>query len=84
MSDFKVVEMKKENMYAFDNAEVIRFLEDALEHAREGKIHSLAMLTIDSEGNVMDCWHNADSPYVMLGAMEALRFDFLNSSIELR
>ncbi|EOC0120656.1 hypothetical protein ACI0YO_003593 [Cronobacter sakazakii] len=38
----------------------------------------------NNDGSVLDCWHNGGRPYVMVGAMESLRLDFINANIERR
>ncbi|WP_373879282.1 hypothetical protein AAHY02_28885 (plasmid) [Klebsiella variicola subsp. variicola] len=78
MPDLKIVELKPSKETDNNNVEVIRLLEDALQYAREGK------LMINNDGSVLDCWHNGGRPYVMVGAMESLRLDFINANIERR
>ncbi|SBZ23989.1 putative ABC transporter ATP-binding protein [Klebsiella pneumoniae] len=48
------------------------------------KIAKLIELMINNDGSVLDCWHNGGRPYVMVGAMESLRLDFINANIERR
>lgn len=84
MADLKVVPFTKKPASGVDNTEVIRLLTDALEHARKGSCHSVALLLIDSDGNALDCWHNGGRPYVMVGALESLKLDFINVNIERR
>ncbi len=84
MPDLKIVELKPSKEADNNNVEVIRLLEEALQYAREGKSQSLALLMINNDGNVLDCWHNGGRPYVMVGAMESLRPDFINANIERR
>ena len=78
MPDLKIVELKPSK--EADNNNV----EEALQYAREGKSQSLALLMINNDGSVLDCWHNGGRPYVMVGAMESLRLDFINANIERR
>ncbi|EOY1419866.1 hypothetical protein ACP1Z2_003294 [Salmonella enterica subsp. enterica serovar Bareilly] len=84
MPDLKIVELKHSRETDDNNAEVIRLLEEALKYAKEGKSQSMAILLINSDGSVLDCWHSGGRPYVMVGAMESLRLDFINANIELR
>lgn len=84
MPDLKIVPFKKMPESSADNAEVIRLLTEALEHARKGSCHSVALLLIDSDGNALDCWHNGGRPYVLVGALESLKLDFINVNIERR
>lgn len=84
MPDLTIVPFKPKPESGTDNAEVIRLLTDALEHARKGSCHSLALLLIDADGNALDCWHNGGRPYVLVGALESLKLDFINANIERR
>ncbi|PCR32804.1 hypothetical protein CQA89_22680, partial [Klebsiella pneumoniae] len=49
-----------------------------------GGCHSVAVILLDDEGNAIDCWHNGGRPYVMVGAMESLKTDFIHAHIERR
>ena len=84
MADLKAVPFTKKPTSGVDNGEVIRLLTDALEHARKGSCHSVALLLINSDGNALDCWHNGGRPYVLVGALESLKLDFINANIERR
>lgn len=84
MSDLKVVPFRKSPHKEASKETVIRLLEDALEHARNGECHSMALVLMDDDGNVLDCWHNGGRPYVMVGAVESLKSDFINANIERR
>lgn len=84
MSDLKVVPFRKPAHKDASKETVIRLLEEALEQARKGECHSVALVLMDVDGNVLDCWHNGGRPYVMLGAMESLKSDFINANIERR
>ncbi|MCP5772744.1 hypothetical protein POV98_26125, partial [Klebsiella pneumoniae] len=68
----------------FNNDQVIRLLKQALERAENGGCHSVAVILLDDEGNAIDCWHNGGRPYVMVGAMESLKTDFIHAHIERR
>ncbi len=63
---------------------VIIRLREALEMAEEGQIESCAVILVGNDGLVMDCWANNGSPFVMVGAIDALKFDFMNEHIERR
>ncbi|EAO1479983.1 hypothetical protein AB4H89_004159 [Salmonella enterica] len=84
MPDLKIVKFKPSKEMDDNNAEVIRLLEEALKYAKEGKSQSMAILLINSDGSVLDCWHSSGRPYVMVGAMESLRLGFINANIESR
>ena len=82
MSDLKVVPFKKNDDSEWHNQEVIRLLEEALEYAKQGNCQSMAILMIDSNHDVMDCWHNGNFPYQVVGALESLKTDFIRACIE--
>ncbi len=84
MSDLKVVPFQKPSHHSLDNDQVIRLLKQALERAENGGCHSVAVILLDDEGNAIDCWHNGGRPYVMVGAMESLKTDFIHANIERR
>lgn len=84
MGDLKVVEFKRNEKTEHNQSEVIRLLEEALSHAKNEGCVSLALLMICGDGNVVDCYHNGGRPYVMVGAIEALKQDFISAQIESR
>ncbi|CAI1683862.1 hypothetical protein [Serratia fonticola] len=84
MSDLKIVPFKKREPDKHDNQEVIRLLEEALENAKKGNYHSMAIVMINSEHEVLDCWHNGLFPYQMVGALESLKSDYIQACIERR
>ncbi|ELY3543837.1 hypothetical protein SMX40_001666 [Cronobacter turicensis] len=86
MPDLTVVNLtsRKDADTAHHRSEVIRLLEDALQAAKEGNYRSMAVLLIDDNGTVLDAWHSGGLPYVMVGAMESLKCDFINLQIERR
>lgn len=66
-----------------NKANVIRLLKEALEFAGNGNPQSIAIIMI-SNGDVMDCYHHGGAPYVMVGAIESLKTDYIHSQIERR
>ncbi len=84
MSDLKVVPFSGKAQPGHDSQEVIRLLEEALQMARDGNCHSLAVIMLSNDGGAIDCWHSGGRPYVMVGAIEALKADFIRTNIEAR
>lgn len=84
MADLKVVPFQKSEKKSADNSEVIRLLKQALEYAESEDCHSIAIMLLDDAGNAIDCWHSGGRPYVMVGAMESLKTDFIHAHIERR
>ncbi len=64
---------------------LIVMLEDALERAKAGELKGVAIISIMSDGCVLDGWSSGDySRYAMLGGIESLKLDFMNTEIERR
>lgn len=85
MSDAKVIPMKGHRQQSDkDCAEIVSRLEEALAFARNGHCKSLALILLDDEGHALDCFHNGGQPYVMVGAIEALKLDFILANIDQR
>ncbi|MCB5323540.1 hypothetical protein LH412_16165 [Yersinia intermedia] len=83
MSELKVVPLIKNSASEYNKANVIRFLKEALEFAENGNPQSLAVIMI-SNGDVVDCYNHGGAPYVMVGAIESLKTDYLHAQIERR
>ena len=82
MADLNIVKFSKDEEAEHHNSKVIRLLEEALEHAKNESSTSLALTMICGDGNVIDCYHNGGRPYVMVGAIEALKTDFIHGHIQ--
>lgn len=63
---------------------VIARLEEALELAKDGGISNCIVIMACSNGDVMDCWANGNKPFVMIGALESIKREFMDSKIEAR
>ena len=66
------------------NSIVVQRLEEVLELAKQGKAINCAVLLINDDETIQDGWANPNNPYAMVGALEALKQDFMNSNIEKR
>lgn len=84
MSKLNLVKFERKNEQSLNQQEVVRLLEEAVTFAKEGRYSSLALIMIGDDGDVLDCWHNGGLPYVILGAVEALKADFIAANIEPR
>lgn len=84
MSELKEVPFSGNVQSGHDNQEVVRLLEEALQMARQGRCHSLAVIMLSNDGGAIDCWHSGGRPYLMVGAIEALKADFIRTNIEAR
>ncbi|MFB5188597.1 MULTISPECIES: hypothetical protein [Yersinia] len=83
MSELKVVPLIKNSASEYNKANVIRFLKEALAFAENGNPQSLAVIMI-SNGDVVDCYHHGGAPYMMVGAIESLKTDYIHAQIERR
>ena len=84
MSKLNLVKFERKNEQSLNQQKVVRLLEEAVTAAKEGRYSSLALIMIGDDGDVLDCWHNGGRPYVILGAIEALKADFITANIEPR
>lgn len=86
MADLKLVNLnaRKNADLEHHRTEVVRLLEEALQAAKEGSYRSMAVLLIKDDGSVLDALHSGGLPYVMVGAIESLKCDFINLQIERR
>ncbi len=66
------------------NPIVLERLYEALDMAKEGGIDSCMVIMVTHNGYVIDAWANGTQPFVMVGAIEALKFDYIHSQIEQR
>ena len=63
---------------------VIQTLESALERAKAGGVINCMVVMTTNDNLVLDCWANGVSPFVMVGALESLKCDFMRSCVEYR
>ncbi len=66
------------------NPIVLERLYEALDMAKEGGIDMCMVIMVTHDGYVVDAWANGKQPFVMVGAIEALKFDFIHSQIDQR
>lgn len=67
-----------------DTDHVISLLEQALEHVREKRAHSVAVIILDKDQNLMDAWHSGQNPYAILGGLVSLQHEFMDAQIQSR
>ncbi|HDL7425573.1 TPA: hypothetical protein PXN54_004363 [Yersinia enterocolitica] len=78
-----IVQFTRDDIAEHNKANVIRLLKEALAFAENGSPQSLAVIMI-SNGDVMDCYHHGGAPYMMVGAIESLKTDYIHAQIERR
>lgn len=60
---------------------VVERIKEALAMAEEGKLTSVAIVGV-SDGDIVSCWANPDKPFLMVGAIESLKTDYIQANIE--
>ncbi len=66
------------------NPIVLDRLYEAIDMAKQGGIDSCAIVMVMHDGAVVDAWANGNHPFTMVGALETLKFDYMDSQIERR
>lgn len=66
------------------NPIVLDRLYEAIDMAKEGNINCCAIVMVTHNGCVVDAWANGTQPFVIIGALEALKRDFMDTYIENR
>ncbi len=61
---------------------VIERLEEALTMAKKGGVDNCVVIITRTDGSVMDCWANGNKPFVMVGALESVKREFMDAKIE--
>ena len=59
-------------------------LESALKLAESNSISNVAIVMVNEDGDVMDCWANGNNPFAIVGGLESLKFEFMRAQIESR
>jgi len=78
----KVVQFSNSEESSGEN--VIERLEECLAMARDGLIKNVLVIAVTNDNDVMDCWANTQSPFVVVGGIESLKLDFMTKVIERR
>jgi hypothetical protein len=81
MSELKIVSFDKSQNNANGDL-VIERLEQALEHAKIGGVANCIIVMALNDGSVQDCWANGSKPFVMVGALESIKREFMDACIE--
>ena len=63
---------------------VIETLSKCLEVANEENVENCVIIMTHKDGSISDCWANGKDPFVMVGAMEMVKKEFMNNLIEPR
>jgi hypothetical protein len=82
VSELKVIQMPEQK--AESGAGVIQRLEEALEMAKAGEVENCFIVFTLTNGNIADCWANRTRPYLMVGAIESAKRDFMNAAMDQR
>jgi len=79
MSELKIIPFSNDTVNG-DN--VIDRLEEALIEAKKGGVANCIIIMAMNNGSVQDCWANGSKPFVMVGAIESIKREFMDSTIE--
>lgn len=60
---------------------VVERIKEALAMAEEGRLTSVAIVGV-SDGDIVTCWANPAQPFLMVGAIESLKVDYIQANIE--
>jgi len=63
---------------------VIRTLNNCLKVANEENVENCVVIMTHKDGSISDCWANGKDPFVMVGALEMVKREFMDSLIESR
>ena len=81
----KLVEIKNNINVGNSHGDNVKLrLNETLEYLKDNVVNNIAIVMVKDDGSVIDSWANKTNPYVMLGAIESIKFDFMNSCIQLR
>ena len=64
--------------------DVIARLEEALAMAKHGGVSNVVVVATMDDGCVMDCWANGKDPFLVVGGIESIKREFMDSAIEAR
>lgn len=79
MSELKIVPFSNDTV---NGDFVIQRLEEALKEAKNGGVANCIVVMAMNNGSVQDCWANGSKPFVMVGALESIKREFMDACIE--
>jgi len=81
MTDLRVVPISSKKQ---SGKNVVERLEEAIAMAKSGTVDNCVIVMTCSNGDVVDCWANGGNPFVMVGALEAIKREFMDAVIQSR
>lgn len=75
------------DMCAEDNAAAVAFLETALEEAKKGHAVMAMLILVNRDDSVSSGWSATETmarPFVTVGALEAIKADYMRMNVEQR
>lgn len=63
---------------------VVELLEAALAAAKKGDIENVMIVAVEKNADVWSGWANGSQPFSVVGALESVKLEFMNSCIEKR
>lgn len=83
MSKLKVVSFpakQKDEQFNGDNVE--QRIAELTEMLKANDIENIVIVAVKHDGSVIDCWANGSCPFVIVGALESVKLEFMNACIE--
>ena len=85
MSELKVVSFpakQKDEQFNGDNVE--QRIAELTEMLKANDVENIVIVAVKRDGSVIDCWANGSRPFVIVGALESVKLEFMNACIEQR
>lgn len=79
MTNIKEIKIKREH-----GDHVVDRIEQMVEYLNDEVITNVAVVMVTNKGEVIDCWANGKDVFRMVGALDALKFEFTKAYRELR
>lgn len=85
MSELKVVSLPvKEKEKPENGYNVEQRISELTEMLKANDIENIVIVAVKTDGSVIDCWANGTRPFVIVGALESVKLEFMNACIEQR
>jgi len=52
--------------------------------AEDGLLDNVVILAVNVDGGITSCWANDEAPFTVIGGLESLKGEFMDSCIEKR
>ena len=85
MKELKIVSFpakQKDEEFTGDNVE--QRITELTEMLKANDIENIVIVAVKTDGSVIDCWANGTRPFVIVGALESVKLEFMNACVEQR